>query len=25
VDKYEKLLDMVMDFDETVRFAAVTD
>ena len=25
MDKYEKLLDMVMDFDETVRFAAVTD
>jgi len=25
VDKYEKLLDMIMDFDETVRFAAVTD
>ena len=25
MDKYEKLLDMIMDFDETVRFAAVTD
>jgi len=25
VDKYEKLLDMIMDFNDTVRFAAVTD
>ena len=25
VDKYEKLLDMIMDFDDSVRFAAVTD
>lgn len=25
MDKYEKLLDMIMDFDDTVRFAAVTD
>ena len=25
MDKYEKLLDMIMDFDKTVRFAAVTD
>ena len=25
MDKYEKLLGMIMDFDETVRFAAVTD
>jgi len=25
VDKYEKLLDMIMDFDESVRFAAVAD
>ena len=25
VDKYEKLLDMIMDFDDSVRFAAVAD
>ena len=25
MDKYEKLLDMIMDFNDTVRFAAVTD
>ncbi|MGY5144040.1 MAG: hypothetical protein ACW9XH_06115 [Candidatus Nitrosopumilus sp. bin_32a] len=25
MDKYEKLLNMIMDFDDTVRFAAVTD
>jgi len=25
MDKYEKLLDMLMDFNESIRFAAVTD
>ena len=25
MDKYEKLLDLIMEFDDSVRFAAVTD
>ena len=25
MDKYEKLLNMLMDFNETIRFAAVAD